>query len=105
MSGLALNHVRDFNPNYQVERREAPVEVDFTLTDAQLNQQLLSAFDIDSGVKASYWESAKIYRVFLPEGHTITLSFSEQKAVYEAITPRPVLPENLINELRKKQKN
>tara|TARA_B100000700_G_scaffold319284_1_gene414164 strand:+ start:6445 stop:7017 length:573 start_codon:yes stop_codon:yes gene_type:complete len=93
VSGLALNHVRDFNPNYQVERREAPVEVDFTLTDAQLNQQLLSAFDIDSGVKASYWESAKIYRVFLPEGHTITLSFSEQKAVYEAITPRPVLPE------------
>ncbi len=104
VSGVALNHIRDFNPNYAVTRLEQPVKADLTQSDAQLNQMLLTAFDIDDKVKASYWESRKTYKLFFDGGHTLTLYAAANKAVYEAIKARPILPEFNrlhLNEARK----
>lgn len=93
VSGLALNHIRDFNPNYAVTRIEQPFNVDLTQSDEQINQALLASFDIDDKVKASYWESKKVYKLFFDGGHTLTLYAVADKAIYEAIEARPILPQ------------
>lgn len=104
VSGLVLNHIRDFNPNYAVNRVEQSVDVDLTLSDEQINQALLASFDIDDKVKASYWESKKVYKLFFEGGHSLTLYAVANKAVYEAIEARPLLPQFNrlhLNEARK----
>lgn len=105
VSGLALNHVRDINPNYIVERAEAEVNLTHQASDAEINAYLLNAFNLDTSVKASYWESPSRYKLFLEQGHTITLNLNMQRAVYEVITPRPIIPalnRLHLNEVRQK---
>ena len=105
VSGLALNHVRDINPNYIVERAEAEGNLTLQASDAEINAHLLNAFNLDTAVKASYWESTSRYKLFLEQGHTITLNLNRQRAVYEAITPRPIIPalnRLHLNEVRQK---
>lgn len=90
ISGIALNHLRHWNPNYIVDRQEQQVTLDNSLSDEALNQALLAQFDIAEDIRATYWESPQIYKVFFEEGGTLTLSFAAQKAVFEHIRPRHV---------------
>ena len=93
VSGIALNHVRDWNPNYIVERQQHQVSLSNQLSDEALNQALLSQFDISDAVKASYWESPNQYNVFFDGGGALRLDFKANIAVYEKITARPVFKE------------
>jgi hypothetical protein len=90
VSGIALNHIGDWNPNYIVERVEKPFLGKNTQSDEQLNTALLSLFPFKDAIKASYWESVQQYKVFFKAGGTLTANFSKQTAVYEHITERAV---------------
>ncbi|MEM9103889.1 MAG: PepSY-associated TM helix domain-containing protein [Pseudomonadota bacterium] len=92
ISGLALNHIRDFNPNYQVTRIEKPVQIDVELKDELIIKNLLKNFDLKRAVKASYWESKHVFKLFFDEGHTLTFHSGQQKALFEMIEARPILP-------------
>lgn len=90
VSGIALNHVRDWNPNYQVERIEREIVLASTLPETDLNKALLAAFPIDDAIKASYWESRQRYKLFFEGGGTLSLNFARNHAVFEKLTERPV---------------
>lgn len=90
VSGIALNHIADWNPNYIVERVEKSFEGENTLSDEQLNEALLGLFTLNESIKANYWESVQQYKLFFKGGGTLTANFSKHTAVYERITERVV---------------
>lgn len=92
ISGLALNHIRDFNPNYAVNRYEKFVEVSLNEDDSVISKQILSSFNIDDNYKATYWESPKVFKLFFEGGSSLTFFATNNKAVYEEVTHRPILP-------------
>ena len=91
VSGIAVNHIHDWNPNYKVERFELPHHLNQSATDDSLNKGLISLFAIKQPVKASYWETSQDYKVFLQNGSTLTANFVSNKAVFEQISERPLL--------------
>lgn len=93
ISGIALNHVRDWNPNYIVERSERIIEVSELLNDDEINQILLSSFAIKTPIKANYWESETHYKLFFDGGGTLAINLKSGKAVFESIRPRRVFKE------------
>jgi hypothetical protein len=90
VSGVALNHLRDWNPNYIVERQQKAISFDAKLTDQQINTQLLELFPNASKPKTSYWQSVNSYKLFFDGGGTIHANFKTNKATFEHITARPV---------------
>lgn len=93
VSGIALNHIRDFNPNYTIERIEQNVETSVDRTDEEINQVLLASFGLTDKVKASYWESPNTYKLFFEGGSSLTFKVKANHAVYEKINARPILPQ------------
>jgi len=90
VSGIALNHVNDWNPNYVVERIERDIDFTNKLSDKVVNQKLLGLFVIDEPIKATYWESPKVYKIFFDAGGTLSVNFVHQQAIFEHVRPRAV---------------
>jgi len=90
ISGIALNHRSDWNPNYIVERSEKVFAESAKAPDEQLNKALLRLFPQTPPIKASYWQSVNQYKLFFDNGGAITVNFSENSAVYEQIRERVV---------------
>ncbi len=95
VSGIAVNHINDWNPNYQIERQEYAVSVKADLSQAELTQLMLTAVEKEQAsvakVKASYWESANEFKLFLDDASSLTINTSRQQLVYEKVTPRHLL--------------
>lgn len=90
VSGIAVNHISDWNPNYIVEREQQKVTVTNKLSDENINQRLLTQFKISAPVRASYWESVNHYKLFFKEGGALTVDLNKHIAVYEKISERAV---------------
>jgi hypothetical protein len=90
ISGIALNHVGDWDPNYIVERTEKAFLAKSDLPDKQLNVELLMLFPSSEPIKATYWESATQYKLFFKNGGAITVNFAKETAVYEHFQERVI---------------
>lgn len=90
VSGIALNHIDDWNPNYIIERHEQALTLEKQPNDAQLNEALLAQYRIDIPVKASYWGSPDDYKLFFKGGSSLAVDFANKTVIYEQIRPRPV---------------
>ncbi|MGO3299970.1 MAG: PepSY-associated TM helix domain-containing protein, partial [Pseudoalteromonas sp.] len=92
VSGIAVNHKNDWNPNYHVEQKVIPVPTqNWTLNnDEQLISQVLTTSQLDEKVKASYWASPTQFKVFFNNGSNLSFNLKEQQIIYEHIAPRHV---------------
>ncbi|WP_196137486.1 PepSY-associated TM helix domain-containing protein [Aliikangiella sp. G2MR2-5] len=98
ISGLAVNHIDDWNPNYEVSRLTKSIEILPQLKESeQLNSILLKQLELDIELRAEFWESENRYKLFAQKDMTIDVDFSKQLAVIESVKPRPVL--SLFNRL------
>lgn len=93
VSGIALNHIGDWNPNYIVERVKKNFINKNSLPDDQLNKELLALFPFKEPIKTTYWESVQVYKLFFKGGSTLTANFLEKTATYEHIRKRAVFKE------------
>lgn len=93
ISGIAVNHIHDWNPNYDIKRTVKMLEPNqwHTLDDAVLNAQLVRQANISQPVKSGYWSSPQEYKVFLKDGANLTLNSANSELIIEQITPRYVL--------------
>ena len=91
VSGIAVNHIDDWNPNYQVERIEKKIYVLNSLPEPELNEEIIQLFSINQAIKASYWETSQHYKLFLGDGGTLSANFINDTVVYEKISERVVL--------------
>ena len=92
VSGIAVNHKDDWNPNYRVEQAVISVSAQkWSLdNDTKLINQLLAISEVNEKVKASYWVSPTQFKLFFKNGNNLLLNLKDQQIVYEKITPRHV---------------
>lgn len=95
ISGIAVNHINDWNPNYKVERVVFALQAAPSLDDASLTLSMLASLGderkrLDS-VKASYWESETEFKLFLKDASSLSVDLNTNELVYERVAPRHVL--------------
>ena len=91
VSGLAINHVADWNPNYrkvQEWRQVGPLPGD--LSEQELTRQLLGRLKVTEAPRSAYQPDADTLEVFMKDGK-YAVDLPTGKVLFEAVRPRPVL--------------
>lgn len=92
VSGLAVNHINDWNPNYEVSHQSKPVNIDQIQKESeQLNSILLQQLALDTKIRTEFWESENRLKLFAAEETTIEIDFKKQVAIIETVRQRPFL--------------
>ncbi len=92
LSGIALNHKHDWNPNYIIKRLEykyAPVNGEEIKSQTLVNS-LLSLSNTTDEYKKHYYPDKENIRIFLRSGSVLSWSASTQVLTYEQIKKRPL---------------
>lgn len=92
ISGVAVNHVNDWNPNYLITRTE------FTVDTASIPDEpgkeyivgLLDEYKMDEVYKKHYFPETGLVKVFLKNG-TMFLDMGSGNVIIETLKRRPVL--------------
>ena len=94
LSGIALNHLHDWNPSYSVEIQEVNTELDLS---KGVNQSQIERFVESAGnnltYKSHYYPQDTILKVFLKGGSTIVLNTNTGAGQAEFLTKRPIFYE------------
>lgn len=93
MSGIALNHRREFNPNYSVDRIEYKIEKSIPSKD-KINKEyvvknILTDIDEQDNYTKHYFPVDGQMKVFLKGGSNLFVNMQTNEAVYEKVTERP----------------
>lgn len=94
VSGIVLNHKRDFNSNYSVRRTElqmpgaypAPAE-----TSREQAEELLRTADPEARYAKHYVSGEHRVKIFVAGGSVLEVDMQNGRAVYEKLTKRPVI--------------
>lgn len=92
VSGLAVNHIADWNPNYIIRNDTAalaPGSVDRAAS-PEFAAEVLAAFDLDGPVVGMFRPNPDRLDVFV-DGGAIEVDLVAGEAVYESVRDRPVL--------------
>ncbi len=66
VSGIAVNHIEDWNPNYQVDRSTKKISVNSQQKNSEhLDLLILKQLGITQQIKTTFWESENRYKLFL----------------------------------------
>lgn len=92
ISGITLNHLDDWNPNYDVTHDVKVVEgLESKIETPHFETWLLAELKIGTAIKARFWESPNKYKLFTKNNHTLIISPNENKVIIEQIKPRFLL--------------
>ena len=94
LSGIAVNHVEDWNPNYSFE--DIPVDVGPLPTDSYdaMQAHVVEQLAIDPTlVKGRFMETETEFRVFLPEGQEVSVDVRDGTGLHKKISTHPVVYE------------
>ncbi|HQH40928.1 MAG TPA: PepSY-associated TM helix domain-containing protein [Bacteroidales bacterium] len=94
LSGIALNHRHQWNPNYIIRQTIFTVSDDIekdSITD-QYIKNLLSSQKLEKNYKKFYFPSPEELRIFIENG-TVTVNFASGKGMVETIRKRPLFRE------------
>ena len=93
ISGIAVNHVADWNPNYAVERRTIPVDpVRGDPLSPDVLEAILEAAGVEGELRGSFRPNPDTLRVFI-DGGTVSVPLAGGDAEVELVRDRPVLRE------------
>lgn len=100
ISGIALNHKRDFNPNFSISRQEIKLDASFPMApniDKSAVDLLLVQIDEQSAYAKHYYYAEQKMKVFLKGGSSLDVDMNTGVAIYEKLQKRPFL--NAFNKL------
>lgn len=92
LSGLAVNHVADWNPSYSIQKVRssiAPVAATRTVDDA-LAKELLASLELTPEYESLFAPGRGQVRI-LRENHTIDIDLASGTVLHEFVTPRFLL--------------
>ncbi len=95
ISGIALNHMADWNPNYSVELSSFETERLIT-KDTSSNESiiaLLTDLDLEKDYKKHYWPNDNVVKVFLKGGSNVILNTEEGFGQIELLKKRTIFYE------------
>lgn len=94
LSGIALNHLKEWNPSYIVETSEVVIEKDMDL-DSLIKNEIFTIFenffDKDQ-YKSHYYPDANTLKIFMINS-TLTINTKTKKGILENVSRRPVFYE------------
>lgn len=92
LSGIAINHLKDWNPNYVVTIEEIEVDVPEKKPDKKAIKQLLQPFDEDGNYRNHYFPNEDYLRIFIKDG-TVSIDLATGEGIIEKTKPRPLFRE------------
>ena len=94
ISGVAVNHVADWNPNYQVENRSEHIENVWGTNpiNETIMLDIISQINLDGPIKSSFMPDRNTLKLFLDE-QTLTVHLSTRIVDIEEVKERPILYE------------
>jgi uncharacterized protein len=99
LSGIAINHRDDWDPNYHISTEEIVVEN--TLARSALSKsevkKLIKNFDPELKYRSHYFPSSDVIKVFIKDGN-VTINLDSGEGLLEQTKRRPVLaPMNYLH--------
>lgn len=92
ISGIALNHVEDWNPNYDVTHEVITLEgIDERVESEDFEPWLLANLKLNTEIKARFWESPSTYKLFTKQDHTLIITPQKNQVVVQQVKPRFLL--------------
>jgi hypothetical protein len=92
ISGIAINHLKDWNPNYIVVTKEIQTEPISQKPEKAEIKELLKPFGEDENYKNHYFPSDNIVKIFIEDG-TVFINLDTGKGLLETTRRRPLLRE------------
>lgn len=95
LSGIALNHMSDWNPNYAVEINHFSTNVNLEKT-ASIKEHILTLLDdIDDrdNYKKHYYPNSNKLKIFLKGGSSVVVNINSGKGYTEYLKRRPIFYE------------
>jgi len=92
ISGIAVNHIEDWNPSYAIE--DEPVDVGPLPVDdlPAAQRQVVTALGIPhEQVRGHFQETATLFRVFLTDGQEVRVNIATGRGHYKRLSTRAVL--------------
>jgi len=92
LSGIALNHLSDWNPNYSVELKDFQTDIDLRKS-ADIKQKvllLLDKVDDRDNYKKHYYPQSNYIKIFLSGGSSIVVNTETGQGKAEFLRKRPV---------------
>ena len=91
ISGIALNHINDWNSNYSVSQTVYKVsDLDQRIETVDFEVWLLKEMNLTTKIKARFWETPTTYKLFSNNG-TIIIDRKLNTATLEQVKPRFLL--------------
>ncbi len=88
LSGLALNHRDDWNPNYSFVHKKEKIQIDKSFQDNDYIEKAKEVFHIQEKEKGAFWSSPNQLKIFFPHDTTVTLMKDQKTLFYESLKPR-----------------
>ncbi len=92
LSGLAVNHIDDWNPNYRFATRELTLGPIPGATAAERASAVVAALRLPAArVRGHLQESARLLRIYLPDGEEVSLDVTTGVGQHKLVERRPLL--------------
>jgi hypothetical protein len=90
LSGIAINHLKDWNPNYIIKTSQLEINNEITRSSNEKDvKTFLEIHELESLYKKHYFPSSDVMKIFL-QGGSVTVDIASQTAVMETIKRRPI---------------
>jgi len=94
ISGVAVNHIEDWNPNYEFEETDVDLGPLPTGSYAEMESYVVTRLDLDPAeVKGHFMETETEFRVFLPAGQEVRVDVRDGRGLMKRVTTRALLYE------------
>ncbi len=94
LSGIALNHIDDWDPSYHIRNEE--ISIDPSLVQGDLSKEeskkLLSNINVGNQYKSHYYPRPDLLKLFV-KGGSVTINIENGMGVVETVSRRPVFYE------------
>ncbi len=92
LSGIALNHLHDWNPNYSVELKDFTTQIDLSKnSQTQIHvEELVKEIDNDNNLRKYYYPRPDLIKIFLKGGSSIIVNTKTGEGQAEFFKKRPV---------------
>lgn len=95
LSGIALNHRKDWNPNYIIERTEHLVKIpeDFKVNEKTAVEEILKQIGQENNYRKYYFPSPDDLKIFMNGGGSVSVNLNSGKLLFENLKKRPLFYE------------
>jgi len=92
LSGIALNHRKDWNPNYVIEISEHQVKIpSYIRTNEERSvYEILKQINQQNNYRKYYFPSSSRLKVFMNSGGSVNVDLSNGRLLFENLKKRPI---------------